>query len=158
MAKKLQIIGTRGKSAYQYALDGGYTGSEAEFKEKMARELEVAYDYEDLDSKILATAIKVEASGTTIDVSDSANLPILSLTFGDVGSDITEMTISLSDGTTVQQTVTIPVPVTDDGLEACTDQLTMCYPRTLITNTAGATMTLKYIADPQLYIDSLASS
>ena len=81
MAKKLQIIGTRGKSAYQYALDGGYTGSEAEFKEKMARELEVSYDYEDLNSKILATAIKQESSGTVISVSDAAAVPLLGLDY-----------------------------------------------------------------------------
>lgn len=82
MAKKLQLIGgARGKSAYQYALDGGYTGSEAEFKEKMARELEVSYDYEDLNEKILASAIKPEVSGTVISISDAAAIPLLGLDY-----------------------------------------------------------------------------
>ena len=30
------IVGSRGKSAYQYAVDGGFTGTEAEFSEKVA--------------------------------------------------------------------------------------------------------------------------
>ena len=33
-----EIHALQGKSAYQYAVDGGYTGTEAEFAEKMARE------------------------------------------------------------------------------------------------------------------------
>ena len=32
------IKGTDGKSAYQYAVEGGYTGTEAEFAEKLAQE------------------------------------------------------------------------------------------------------------------------
>lgn len=35
--------GLPGKSAYQYAQDGGYTGTEAEFAEKMAKEIPEAY-------------------------------------------------------------------------------------------------------------------
>lgn len=42
MSKYLQVIGSLkgedGKSAYQYAQDGGYTGTEAEFAEKLAAE------------------------------------------------------------------------------------------------------------------------
>ena len=42
MSKYLQVIGPLkgedGKSAYQYAQDGGYTGTEAEFAEKLAAE------------------------------------------------------------------------------------------------------------------------
>ena len=75
--KKMQIIGLKGKSAYQYAQDGGYAGTEAEFKEKMASELEVTYDYENLNEAILATAIKPEASGEFIHITDSAALPIM---------------------------------------------------------------------------------
>ena len=38
-AKTIDIpIGAAGKSAYQYAVDGGYTGTEAEFAEKLAAE------------------------------------------------------------------------------------------------------------------------
>ena len=73
----MQIIGLKGKSAYQYAQDGGYTGTEAEFKNKMAKELEVVYDYEDLNEAILATAIKPEVSGEFIHLIDSAALPIM---------------------------------------------------------------------------------
>lgn len=65
------------KSAYQYAQDGGYTGTEAEFKEKMAGELKVIYDYEDLNEKVLATTIKPEVSGEFIHITDSAALPIM---------------------------------------------------------------------------------
>lgn len=35
---KIPIPAIRGKSAYEYARDGGYTGTEAEFAEKLARE------------------------------------------------------------------------------------------------------------------------
>lgn len=75
--KKMQIIGLKGKSAYQYAQDGGYTGTEAEFKEKMANELDAVYDYEDLNEAILATAIKPEVNGEFIHITDSAALPIM---------------------------------------------------------------------------------
>ena len=34
-----EIYSIQGKSAYQYAQDGGYTGTEAEFAEKMAAEI-----------------------------------------------------------------------------------------------------------------------
>lgn len=47
MSKYLQVIGSlkgeNGKSAYQYAQDGGYTGTEAEFAEKLAAEIPEAY-------------------------------------------------------------------------------------------------------------------
>ena len=33
------IKGANGKSAYQYAVDGGYTGTETEFAEKLAAEM-----------------------------------------------------------------------------------------------------------------------
>lgn len=88
--KKMQIIGLKGKSAYQYAQDGGYTGTEAEFKEKMANELEVVYDYEDLNEAILATAIKPETSGEFIHITDSAALPIMN--FGMEGKTQQETT------------------------------------------------------------------
>lgn len=73
----MQIIGLKGKSAYQYAQDGGYAGTEAEFKNKMAKELDTVYDYEDLNEAILATAIKPEVSGEFIHLTDSAALPIM---------------------------------------------------------------------------------
>ena len=34
--KKVAGIGLPGKSAYQYAVDGGYTGTEEEFQETLA--------------------------------------------------------------------------------------------------------------------------
>ena len=34
--KKVAGIGLPGKSAYQYAVDGGYTGTEEEFQEVLA--------------------------------------------------------------------------------------------------------------------------
>lgn len=37
------ISGRNGKSAYQYAQDGGYTGTEAEFAAKLAKEIPEAY-------------------------------------------------------------------------------------------------------------------
>ena len=47
MSKYLQVIGPLkgedGKSAYQYAQDGGYTGTEAEFAEKLAAEIPAPY-------------------------------------------------------------------------------------------------------------------
>ena len=99
--KKMQIIGLKGKSAYQYAQDGGYTGTEAEFKEKMAKELDVVYDYDDLNEAILATAIKPEVSGEFIHITDSAALPIMD--FGMEGKTEQESTrgVNLFDKNTV---------------------------------------------------------
>ena len=42
--------GADGKSAYEYAQDGGYTGTEAEFTAKLAEEAPTAITNEDIDS------------------------------------------------------------------------------------------------------------
>lgn len=243
--KKMQLIGLKGKSAYQYAQDGGYTGTESEFKEKMAKELDAVYDYNDLNEKILASAIKPEASGTMITVSDAAALPLLSLDYegenvtftvsgknlwphGDIeiyeherflislpagtymfsaivdstdtdastclvgssgviqrgttrtsckitlNSDITGIWIYASnsdtndDGDTATfkdiqiepgevatdyepytaKTITVASPE-----EVNLNDFVMNYPNTVITNDAGAAMTVQYIADTQTYVD-----
>lgn len=147
MAKKFQIIGTRGKSAYQYALDGGYTGTEAEFEEKMARELEVSYDYNDLNSKILATAIKMEVSGTSITVNDAAAVPLVGLNY--TGDNVI-FTISGGDSS---KTVTVSSP---DKLNL--NDFVMNSPNTVITNNKNVSMAITYIVDTQIYINNLASS
>lgn len=57
MSKYLQVIGPLkgedGKSAYQYAQDGGYTGTEAEFAEKLAAEIPDAYTLPVASSTVL---------------------------------------------------------------------------------------------------------
>ena len=54
--------GATGKSAYEYARDGGYTGTEAEFAAKLAKENAPAYTYgtEDIEAGSASTA----ATGT----------------------------------------------------------------------------------------------
>lgn len=42
--------GADGKSAYEYAQDGGYTGTEAEFTAKLAEEAPTAITNEDIDA------------------------------------------------------------------------------------------------------------
>lgn len=58
MSKYLQVIGPLkgedGKSAYQYAQDGGYTGTEAEFAEKLAAETPANGLTSDEKAKILS--------------------------------------------------------------------------------------------------------
>ena len=56
------LRGAAGKSAYEYARDGGYTGTEAEFAVKMAKESAPAYTYgtEDIEAGSASTA----ATGT----------------------------------------------------------------------------------------------
>lgn len=47
-AKKLQVFGLKGKSAYEYAKEGGYIGTEEEFRTKLAKEY---YTYDELHDK-----------------------------------------------------------------------------------------------------------
>ena len=56
------LMGAAGKSAYEYARDGGYTGTEEEFAAKMAKESSPAYTYgtEDIEAGSASTA----ATGT----------------------------------------------------------------------------------------------
>lgn len=54
--------GTDGKSAYQYATDGGYTGTEEEFAKKLAKEIEVDSDLSEesenpIQNKVVAKAL-----------------------------------------------------------------------------------------------------
>lgn len=37
--KKMQVFGLKGKSAYEYAQEGGYTGTEEEFRAKLAEDM-----------------------------------------------------------------------------------------------------------------------
>lgn len=46
--KKMQVFGLKGKSAYEYAQEGGYTGTEEEFRAKLAKEY---YTYDELHDK-----------------------------------------------------------------------------------------------------------
>lgn len=48
---EIPIPAIRGKSAYQYAKEGGYTGTEDEFKAKMAAEWASKEDVEKLEGK-----------------------------------------------------------------------------------------------------------
>ena len=50
------LVGADGKSAYEYAKDGGYTGTEEEFSAKLAGEFAPAYTYgtDDLEAGITA--------------------------------------------------------------------------------------------------------
>ena len=49
----IDIPAIKGKSAYQYALDGGYTGTETEFKAKMAAEWATKEDVSSLNEAFL---------------------------------------------------------------------------------------------------------
>ena len=44
--------GADGKSAYQYAVDGGYTGTETAFAKKLAEEIDASYISERIESKV----------------------------------------------------------------------------------------------------------
>lgn len=61
--------GTDGKSAYQYAVDGGYTGTEAEFAEKLANECidQTARDYAATANARIDLFTSLEAGSTTGD-------------------------------------------------------------------------------------------
>ena len=56
--------GADGKSAYEYAVDGGYTGSEADFAQKLAEE----------------GVLDVQVNGTSVLVNGVANVPFASFT------------------------------------------------------------------------------
>lgn len=64
------ISSIKGKSAYEYAVDGGYSGTESEFAEKMAQE-QLAGSTSDLTPTIVCNAIsagipvKVQYTDTT---------------------------------------------------------------------------------------------
>lgn len=45
-------IAAQGKSAYQYAQDGGYTGTEAAFTEKLALEIDAPYIFGKIEAKV----------------------------------------------------------------------------------------------------------
>ena len=59
--------GAPGKSAYQYALDGGYTGTEEEFAEKMAEEVPAggSGDWKKLRAFSVPTDPSADTSGVT---------------------------------------------------------------------------------------------
>lgn len=92
--------GTSGKSAYQYAKDGGYTGTEAEFAAKMAEEMPdalpnpnaitftgaVTGSYDGSD----ALTVEIPSGGGSAGGSGKAKSKIL------INQEITELTASLS--------------------------------------------------------------
>ncbi len=59
--------GQSGKSAYQYALDGGYTGTEEEFTEKMAEEVPAGGESWDYEKTIVVAEEVASISVTTLD-------------------------------------------------------------------------------------------
>lgn len=60
--------GTPGKSAYEYAKDGGYTGTEAEFAEKLAKEIPVKVSQLENDSKYLTEHQSLDGYAKTSDI------------------------------------------------------------------------------------------
>ena len=60
------IQGADGKSAYEFALEGGYTGSEEEFAEQLAQhpEIEVVYFVTDYESSFVAMTQALEGKKT----------------------------------------------------------------------------------------------
>lgn len=61
---EVRATGSDGKSAYQYAQDGGYTGTEAEFAEKLAAEIPVIDDTLTQSEKAADAAVVGDRLGT----------------------------------------------------------------------------------------------
>ena len=72
--REVPIPALQGKSAYQYAKDGGYTGTEKEFADKLASEWNTATEVENKAEAIVETV-----SGESITVSDSAEAKLRNL-------------------------------------------------------------------------------
>lgn len=75
--------GLDGKSAYQYAVDGGYTGTEEEFAEKLNKTAMDAYTKAEADAKFLTT----EADPTVPSWAKAATKP--TYTAAEVGAEST---------------------------------------------------------------------
>ncbi|MGN1218649.1 MAG: hypothetical protein ACI4TD_11870, partial [Phocaeicola sp.] len=98
-----------GKTAYQYALDGGYTGTEEEFKAKMAAEYLTAAD---LDPYAKTEALSVAITSKEIDeictdvVDGSGSIPIA--TKSTIGC------VAVGDGLDVDENGTVSLTPTEE--------------------------------------------
>ena len=87
------LKGDAGKSAYQYAVDGGYTGTEEEFSEKLSKEW---VNQSDLETEVSDQLDGAKADIVTEIISQLGGLPV----FGTVNDDNTiTVTSTLADGT-----------------------------------------------------------
>ena len=71
MAKKMHVSGLSGKSAYKYAQEGGYTGTEEEFAAKMAAESPTKEEFSKLQEQIVDLKENGTGSGVTTEMSQS---------------------------------------------------------------------------------------
>ena len=99
MSKYLQVIGPLkgedGKSAYQYAQDGGYTGTEAEFAEKLAAEIPSPYTLPIASPTVLGgvqPVAKTDAMTQSVGVDEAGALFTAPGSGGGVMKLITEIT------------------------------------------------------------------
>lgn len=79
--------GADGKSAYQYAVDGGYTGTETEFAAKLAAELPDA----------LPNPYALTINGTSYDGSNAVNVTVTGESGGNGWSKVAEFEYNLND-------------------------------------------------------------
>lgn len=86
--------GADGKSAYQYAQDGGYTGTEAEFAEKLAKEFPTklsSFDNDEgfiTDADVPVKSVNGKTGAVTLNASDVGARPnTWTPTYSDVGAD-----------------------------------------------------------------------
>ena len=103
--------GATGKSAYQYAKDGGYIGTEADFKEKLATAWSTAFEASELRSAIqeLATVtISMVTEMYADDYNDEDPPSIREIAENVVSSLTTETwTFTLDNGSTVSKKVVL---------------------------------------------------
>lgn len=92
--------GTPGKSAYQYARDGGYAGTEAEFAVKMAQEIPIVDDTLKIPGQAADAAVVGEQLCNLSE--EIANLGTIA---GNIPSNTETFTFTLEDGTEVVKEV-----------------------------------------------------
>ena len=81
------IVGTDGKTAYQYAVEGGYTGTEEDFKAKLAAE---HYTKSEADANI-TTAIRAAKTYTDQEIAELINgAPTTLDTLGEIATAMAE--------------------------------------------------------------------
>lgn len=96
MAKKMHVSGLSGKSAYKYAQEGGYTGTEEEFAAKLAAESPTKEEFEKVEQKVN----NLNGTGTQIYV---------------VQDEEGTIVIQPNEGEDLNSAVTISVTQADDG-------------------------------------------
>lgn len=143
--------GNDGKSAYQYAQDGGYTGTEEEFALLMAQENlqteKVSKLSEDIATK--ASAIKEKASGEVIVVTDSDEKKPLGLAIDGKSEQNQYRGTNLVDFGNIKPTSNSRVSFADDVVTVAQDDTTLYQMgeirvTDLIVNNPGKTVSIGF--------------